>query len=658
MNSFVSRRFASWRLVPGLVLALAASPAQAADPNTDFLRALAQFSLGLDGAYGDEGRSLRSSLESMSRALEEWDAAIRTSEAAMQAEVNRAEPRTAAAMHATLGGAYLDRGRIADALREFTAATQLDPSRPELYTLQGLVLSQGMNDDAAAAEAFRKAAALDPRNPVRWYMLARHLQRTGTTEETRTTLHAFQQSWEQGAVGKGRTAIAPPFGRLGLLQEKARVEPFFAPVLYAEGFARLQRGDYNGAIAQFGEAAARDPLGASPVESTEAMGQAATSIRSGSIDAAARHLKVAIELEPARAEAHRMLGSVYLADQQEDEAIDELRTAVRLSPGDERAHLALANAFVLTGRYPEAEQSLRQIIAVLPASGRARYALGRLYQRQGDYDKALREFETAITFHPLLGLNGIYQSMGAMNAARQNFDAAIDAYSSRVEVHPNDPDAHQDLGDTYLRLGLHDEALAEWAMTLMLATGRADAYAGMAQVHLEKGRYADAVESSRRALDLDVDHRRARYTLATSLLRLGRAEEGQKELATFQRLQAEDAAAHARELELGGLKREASESSANGDHEQAVALLRKALLLEPNLAVSHLNLGLALLYAGHPAEAIERFKSAAALNAPPDVHQHLAQAYAALGQDEESRRELALYEQMKQEDLRRAGGNR
>jgi tetratricopeptide (TPR) repeat protein len=649
-------------IAAGSMLALAKTPAlaagQAPDPNTDFLRPLAQFSLSLDGTFGDEGRSVRSSLESMKRALEEWDAAIRTSEAAMNAEVVRAEPRAAAAMHAVLGGAYLDRGRIADALREFTTATQLDASRPEIYTLQGLVYSQGANDDAAATEAFRKASALDPRNPVRWYMLARHLQKTGTPEETRSTRQAFQQSWEQGAVGKGRTAIAPPFGRLGLLQEKARVEPFLPPVLYAEGFALLQRGDFKAAIAQFAEATASDPLAASPVDRTEAMGQAAAAFRDGSIDAAVRHLRVAIELEPARAEAHRILGGVYLANQQADEAIDELKTAAQLAPADERTLLALANAFVQTGRYPEAEQSLRHIIEALPASGRAHYMLGRLYQRQSDYEKALRQFEMTITFHPLLGLNGIYQSMGAINAALQNFDAAVDAYSSRVDVHPNDPDAHQELGETYLRLGRHDEALVEFAMTLMLATGRADAYAGMAQVHLKEGRYADAVESSRRSLDLDADHRQARYALATSLLRLGRTDEGQKELETFQRLQAEDAAAHSRDLELGALKREASESSANGDHEKAVSLFRKALVLEPNAAVSHLNLGLALLYAGRPADAIASFKSAAALNAPPDVHRLLAQAYAALGQDDESRREVALYEQMKQESLRRAGGDR
>jgi tetratricopeptide (TPR) repeat protein len=150
----------------------------------------------------------------------------------------------------------------------------------------------------------------------------------------------------------------------------------------------------------------------------------------------------------------------------------------------------------------------------------------------------------------------------------------------------------------------------------------------------------------------------ARYTLGTSLVRLGRTDEGQQELEEFQRLQTEAAAAHAREIELGGLRREASESSANGDHEKAVSSLRKALLLEPDAAVSHLNLGLALLYAGKPAEAIERFQAAVRLRAPIDVHQHLAQAYAALGNLDESRKELSLYEQLRQEDLRRAGANR
>jgi len=195
-------------------------------------------------------------------------------------------------------------------------------------------------------------------------------------------------------------------------------------------------------------------------------------------------------------------------------------------------------------------------------------------------------------------------------------------------------------------------------VVLMLAPGRSGAYAAMAQVHLKEGRYADAAEVSRRALDLDPAHEQARYALATALLRLGRTDEGQKELDEFQRRQSEAAVAHARELELGGLRREAEISSAGGDHQKAVSLLRKALELEPNVVVSHLNLGLALLYAGQPAEAIERFKSAEVLNAGFEIHRHMAEAYALLGQIEESRRQLAIYDRMKQESLRRAGAGR
>jgi len=71
--------------------------------------------------------------------------------------------------------------------------------------------------------------------------------------------------------------------------------------------------------------------------------------------------------------------------------------------------------------------------------------------------------------------------------------------------------------------------------------------------------------------------------------------------------------------------------------------------------------GLALLRAGQPAEAVTRFQAAAALNDPAplmDVHRYLAEAYSALGRDEESRRELAVYEQLKHERLQRSGAAR
>jgi tetratricopeptide (TPR) repeat protein len=595
----------------------------------------------------------------MDHQRERWDATIRTYETAMASEISSAEPHIAARMHEALGVVYLDRSRVADALREFVAASQLDPSRADVYGLQGLAYSHPLvNNPAAATQAFRKASGLDSGDPVRAYVLARQLMKVGELKEAKEALHLFEDRQTRRAAGSRDGAASSPFFQLALAGERAGVAPFFPPALYTEGFALLQDGDYAGAIVQFREAAARDPLTADPVETREAMRSAVAAFRDGSVPLAIRHLEAAIELAPHRAEPHRILGRVYLADQQYDRGINELRTAVRLSPGDERPRLTLADVLVETDQDPKAEQALRETIEAVPASGQAHYTLGRLYQRQGRYPEALREFGAAVRFRPLLGLNGLYGNMAALSVDQQNFDVAIDWYGKRVDVHPNDAAAHQDLGRTYARLSRHDEARAEFTVVLMLNPQHVEAYAALAQVHLQDGQYAEAADMARRALALAPAHQEARYVLGTSLLRLGRTAEGKQELELFQRVQAEAATARSRQIELEGLKGDAAVSSANGNYEKAVALLGRVLLYEPGAASSHLDLGLALLKAGRPADSIERLKTAVALNAPFAVHRHLAAAYAALGLLEESQRERAIYEQMQRESLRHAGANR
>src|SRR4029453_9198876 len=168
--------------------------------------------------------------------------------------------------------------------------------------------------------------------------------------------------------------------------------------------------------------------------------------------------------------------------------------------------------------------------AASPPWGAARYALGRLYQRQGQLTEALAEFKAAIALEPLLGSNTLYQAIGGISASRQDFAAAIDAYSKRVDILPNDAGAHQDLGDMYLRLGRHAEALAEFSVVLLLNPKRAEGYAAMAQIYLQDGQYADSAAMTRRALEQDSGARKARYTLGTSLVRLRKTDEGTPEI--------------------------------------------------------------------------------------------------------------------------------
>jgi tetratricopeptide (TPR) repeat protein len=623
---------------------------QVGDPKAAFFQSLARFSVALDGQIGDEGRAVRAALDDMARGLDEWDATVQASESSFAAALPGSDAATAARLHIAVGAAFLDRNRLQDALREFAAGARLDPARADEFLFQGIAYDQAVGDFDKAAGAFRQAAALEPANLLLPYLLGRAVDKSGKHAEALEAFRTVLRLWRQDIGAHAPSAHDTPFIRLGLLQERSGVEPFFPPVLYAEGFALLEQGEFAKALEAFRQRVAEDPLVANDVDPRDAFGVGASAFRSGNAGSAAQALKVAIEREPNRADAHRLLGRVLLASQ-DDQGLTELRLAVRLSPGDERAHLALADALVQLRRSTDAEAAFRDAIKAQPGSGRAHYRLGRLYQRQNKSLEALAEFETAARLHPLIGAGRLLQLVGALNAAQQNFDAALQAYSRRVDIHPNDADAHRSLGYTYVRLDRREEAFAEFAVALWLAPDTADVYVAMSQLDASNGDFGAAAEDARRAIERNPSSKQARYALASALMRLDKSDDAKPEFDAFERLQAEETAAAARQMTVNGLRREAVARSDSGEYDRAVAALRKALELSPAAASSELELGAALLKTGQTAEAVDHLQTAARLEDSLEVHEQLASAYAALGRQADSERELARSQQLRRQML-------
>jgi tetratricopeptide (TPR) repeat protein len=294
----------------------------------------------------------------------------------------------------------------------------------------------------------------------------------------------------------------------------------------------------------------------------------------------------------------------------------------------------------------------------MPDSGRARYAIALVYRDQDRYVEALPELEEAVRLGPLLGFNSLYQTIGSLRRVQLQLDGAIEAYTVRAALTPNDPEAHQDLGDVHLLLGNTAWAVAELRIALALDPSHRAAHSALAQAFLREGRHQEAVDSALRALRLDPGDREARYAYATALVRLGRIEEGNRELQVFQRLQAENAEEVSRGLELGRLRREASVATATGDHSTAAELLGRALVYDPRAPGSHLDLGLALLGAGRFDEAIERVSTAVALGAPVDTYLSLAEAYEAAGRPDDAARARATHASLKRDAIRRSGAGR
>jgi tetratricopeptide (TPR) repeat protein len=635
-----------WAAATALVAVVVPAAAQPDAARATFVDALGRFCLAVDGRVGDEGPAALAALDDMQRALDAWDALIRSYEAARDAERAGAPPALAARMHRALGGVYLDRGRLTDAIRELVAARTIEPAAVETHALLALAYARAGNRTGALTAA-RRVAASNPVDPIRLYLAGRELDRAGDPGGERL-LRAF--------VAAEHTAAATPFIEPGLVPERTGVEPYVPLVPYAAGFTLLHKGDYRAAIAQFRTAAAKDALVAPRADGGALLRAAAAAVRAGDAGEARRTLTDLLAREPDRGDARRLLGFVAAADGDVDGALAALRQAIAQQPADERAHVALADALVEAGRLPDAEAALAAALAAVPVSGRARYLRGRLHQRLGRYAEAAADLEAVAALQPLLGLNGVLETLGDLASARQDFAAAAAAYQRRIDVQPNDAAAHADLGRAFMRLNRHPQALAEFAVAVMIDPGDAGSHTAIAQVRLRDGELAAAAQAARAALAVEATSMEARYVLATALIRGGHDSDGRRELARYQQLQAEDTAARERVFEEERLKREAAVAAASGDRETAIARLRRVAELSPRSGVAQLELGTALAGAGRVAEAADVLRLAIVLGAPSDARARLAAAYAALGREDEARRERSEYERQKAAALRARAG--
>jgi tetratricopeptide (TPR) repeat protein len=628
-----------------------ATVAEANQRKQIFVGALRQLTVALAGTFGDEGPRVRSSIESLDVALAEWDRSILAFEARLRQASRPAE------FHMALGAVYLDRDRMEEALREFIEASRLDPSRADAHTFQALS-SALLNKPTVAAQALAKASSLNPGNRALLYSEARQLALAGQPDQAGETLRRFIQSLPLQSIDRSASeAGGAPFERVALLRQVAGVAPIFPPALYADAFKLLTQGAYREAVDRMKQLAVRDPLNDGWSQGDE-LARGSAALRNGDVQSALAHLKAAIESAPSRAETHRILAVAYRENDQRDESIEELRTAIRLNPRDERARISLADALNAAGQDGDAERVLHEATESFPGAGQVHYNLGRLYRLMAKNVDAARAFERAAALNPLVGLDNLYETIGAIHVVEGDFDSAIDALQKRVDVSPNNADAHRKLGEVYLQQNRADEALAEFLVALLVDPRSAQTYAGIGQLQLQRGKYVEAAEASRRAVALDPALRAARYSLGSALLRLGRTEEGRKEIFEFEQLQAEARAREEREWELRLIRQAASVSLDKGDYEQVAEQLRKAIPYSPDDATAYVSLGAVLKRLGRHAEAVENFNKALDLKAGVDVHRLLAESYEALGRLEDSQRHREIYTRAKEERLRALGGSR
>ena len=502
--------------------------AQAKDPFVEGLIALSQ---AASGNFGDEGPSLDRALAAMAAGLEEWNGAVARVEAGFAGAISSAAPRQASQMRATLAAAYLERGRVVDALAQLDAAASFADTPFPVHLLRGLAAERA-NQPAVAVQAFRRARALDPLGPVAAYLFLRATREPVPDRAQATAVLVGAVT----AVASGSTPASFSVLSVDTIDDAVAEAPLIPPASYADAFALIGRGRFPEALASLRAAVAADPLRTDRSLASPGARAASALLRKEDARGAIQAFSSVAGHETS-SEIQRLLGLSYWAIDDYAKSLEHLAGAARLNPADERTRLSQADVLVASGDLSAARVVLAAAVAAFPKAGQAQWRLGRLMLDLGDEAGALRAYEAVARLTPLAGASAVHAVIGRLQHRKLDLDLAASSYERRAMLAPNASQAHIDLADVYRAQGRAGDALVEYAAAAVLDPMGAPAFAALGQLRAELADDEGALLMLRTAVRLDAAHLEARYALGRALLRLGRAEEARRELDTFEQLQ-------------------------------------------------------------------------------------------------------------------------
>jgi Flp pilus assembly protein TadD len=197
-------------------------------------------------------------------------------------------------------------------------------------------------------------------------------------------------------------------------------------------------------------------------------------LKKGNVDEAIAHFQKALQIEPDYAEAHNNLGNALFQEGNVDEAIAHFQKALQINPDDAGIHNNLGKALRQKGRMDEAIVQYQKALQINSDYEEAHYNLGNAFRQKGRMDEAIAQYQKALQIKP---------------------DNA-EALNNLARLLATCPAASLRNGQKAVELAQQAERLGGGESPQILDT--------LAAAYAEAGRFGEAVETAKRALDLSV----------------------------------------------------------------------------------------------------------------------------------------------------------
>lgn len=350
--------------------------------------------------------------------------------------------------------------------------------------------------------------------------------------------------------------------------------------------------------------------------------------------------------EPLVGAAFGDLGRAYHAYELWDAASAAYSNAARLLAAEPRWLYLAAVVEQERGRPEIALELLDRVLSLWPRFPAAHVRAGELLLESGRASEADEHFSTVLAAVPTSAAS--WAGRGQVALSERRWDDAVEAFEKALELAPSADRLHHPLGLAWRGLGNTEKALEHLSIRGDVGVREADpdvdgvlalrrgerVHRLRGQLAYRVGRWEEAIEAFRAAVEESPDSVPPRIDLAAALGAAGRPDEAIELLQGVVDDAPENATAA---FNLGALLR------ASGRPEGAAEALSRVVELEPEDVTARVELGRALREAGRPLEALDAFRRGLAVR--PEHAEARLEAVGTLLSFGRTREALAVLEE-------------
>jgi Predicted N-acetylglucosaminyl transferase len=322
-------------------------------------------------------------------------------------------------------------------------------------------------------------------------------------------------------------------------------------------------------------------------------------------------LRAALESDPNSFEANHQLGNLYLSSERYQLAIPLLENAYQIDPANEANLDDLGRAYVGSGDLTRAGVRIRELLAQHQSAGLHRL-IGEVDERSGDPLSAVREYEQAVKLNPS---EQNYFDWGTELLIHRAVWQAQEVFRKGANAYPKSARMQTALGTALFAGARYDEAALHLCAASDLNPSDPNPYLFMGKIQMAAPNSLACIEPKlARFVQREPENADANYLYAMSILK------HQEQAPNKQAMQ------------------------------QASDLFEKAVKIDPKCGEAYLQLGILSASKRSLDTAIDFYQKAIAANPElADAHYRLAMAYDRTGQSSKAKQELALHDQIKQQ---------